>query len=133
MMNFLDRLFNRENTASHFSHNLFLDASHKWHSLHCRDLLAHYDAVDAIEFSDDGMFFVSGGQDRRVLLWKIDDVFGSRKKPEPIVMNLEHENSLFCLALSPDNDRIFSGGKERNVYIHDPITYVNINRSNSII
>jgi WD repeat-containing protein 22 len=121
-MNFIDRIFHRENSARHFNHNLFLDVSQKWNSLHCRDLLAHYGAVDAIEFSDDGMFFVSGGQDRRVLLWNISEVFSNKKIPEPIVMAMEHENSLFCLAVSPDNDRIFSGGKERNVYVHDPIT-----------
>ena len=120
--NFIDRLFHREVVANHFNHNLFVDACQMWNSLYCKDLVAHYDAVDAIDFSDDGMFFISGGQDRRVLLWKLSDVFGNKKKPDPTVMVTNHVNSLFCLAMGPDNDRIFSGGAERSVYVHDPTT-----------
>jgi len=37
-----------------------------------KDLLAHYGCVNALEFSQDGDLMVSGGDDRRVLLWNVD-------------------------------------------------------------
>ena len=46
--------------------------------LHCRFITGHHSdgAVNAVEFSDDSSFFVSGGSDGRVLSWpsrKVDD------------------------------------------------------------
>ena len=39
--------------------------------LKCRDLIGQHSrrGVNAVEFSDDGSLFVSGGDDGRVLLW----------------------------------------------------------------
>lgn len=34
-----------------------------------KDLYAHFGCVNSVEFSNDGRFMVSGGDDKRVLLW----------------------------------------------------------------
>lgn len=36
-----------------------------------KDLFGHYGCVNAIEFSRDGKFMVSGGDDKRVIIWNL--------------------------------------------------------------
>lgn len=38
-----------------------------------KDLLGHYGCVNTVEFSNDGNFMVSGGDDKRVLIWRLWD------------------------------------------------------------
>ena len=78
--------------------------------------------VNVIEFSDDGSFFVSGGDDGRVLLWSTDRAMDEHWKPKATEMGSKHKNYIFCLAVSPDNNRIYSGGKDDNAFIHDAKT-----------
>ena len=90
-------------------------------SLRNRDLVGQHDrGVNAVEFSDDGSFFVSGGDDGRVVLWPKDKVIDKQWAPEATAMDTKHGGIAFSLAVSPDNERILSGGiKDKKLLIHD--------------
>ncbi|XP_015788187.1 DDB1- and CUL4-associated factor 5-like [Tetranychus urticae] len=85
--------------------------------LYSKDLYAHYGCINAIEFSNNGQLMVSGGDDRRVLLWNVEKALSDKDKP--IVMKAEHTSNIFCLGLDSDNRHIFSGGNDEQVIIHD--------------
>ena len=89
--------------------------------LHCRDLIGHHSKkeVTVVEFSEDGSFFVSGGKDGGVLLWPTSKAIDDQWTPNPTVMKAKHHYKVICLALSSDNKRIFSGGKDNLLLIHD--------------
>ena len=93
--------------------------------LKSRDLVGQHGglAVDAIEFSDDGSFFVSGGDDGRVLLWPTDKAIDPKWEPQPTAINTNHR-IVTCLAVSPDNGLILSGGFDNNLNIHNVKTLV---------
>ena len=81
------------------------------------------EGVNVVEFSDDGSFFISGGDDGRVLLWPTEQAVNCDSVLVDI-MDSEHErSSVFCLAMSPDNKRIFSGsGNDKKLFVHDSNT-----------
>ena len=83
-----------------------------------QELTGHTDDIRAIEFSDDGTHLVSGGRDKTVRLWSHDE---GRDEWNSIEMESKHEAAVYCLAISPDNRRIFSGGYDE-VLIHDTTT-----------
>ncbi|XP_078590919.1 uncharacterized protein LOC144870514 [Branchiostoma floridae x Branchiostoma japonicum] len=87
-------------------------------SLYRKDLFGHYGCVNAIEFSNHGGdFLISGGDDRRVLLWKLDQAL--HDQGQPAEMKGHHISNIFCLAFSSDNSRIFSAGNDEQVILHD--------------
>ena len=96
----------------------------------CRGLNGHHygRAVTVVEFSDDSSLFVSGGRDGRVLLWPTNKATDDKWTPKPIAMDTivnsdeEVHPSVLCLSMSPDNRRIFSGGRDNNLLIHDANT-----------
>ena len=76
-----------------------------------------------VEFSDDGSLFVSGGDDDgRVLMWPTSKAVDLKWKPEATEMETKHEDYIWCMAMSSDNQRIFSGGRDSKVLIHDADT-----------
>ncbi|NWS75973.1 DCAF5 factor, partial [Crotophaga sulcirostris] len=80
-------------------------------NLYKKDLLGHFGCVNAIEFSNNGgQWLVSGGDDRRVLLWHMEETIHSRVKP--VQLKGEHHSNIFCLAFNSGNTKVFSGGKE---------------------
>ena len=95
-------------------------------SLRSRDLIGQHggESVNIVEFSDDGSWFVSGGDDGRVLLWLTGNALDDEWTPEPIEIDAKHENDITGLAVSPYNNRIFSGGGDNKLLIHDVDTYV---------
>ena len=104
------------------SNSLDLDGHQKSRSVHqlefYGDLVGHINTVSAMEFSEDGSLLVSGGVDKSVRLWSIgiqtlDDDQPSKK------MEKNHSAVVLCLAVSSDNRRIFSGGMDSFVFIHD--------------
>ncbi|XP_078671583.1 LOW QUALITY PROTEIN: uncharacterized protein LOC144911481 [Branchiostoma floridae x Branchiostoma belcheri] len=87
-------------------------------SLYRKDLFGHYGCVNAIEFSNHGGdFLISGGDDRRVLLWQLDQAL--QEQGQPAEMKGHHISNIFCLAFNSDNTRIFSAGNDEQVILHD--------------
>ncbi|XP_057716100.1 DDB1- and CUL4-associated factor 5 isoform X2 [Corythoichthys intestinalis] len=87
-------------------------------SLYKKDLLGHFGCVNAIEFSNNGgEWLVSGGDDRRVLLWHMEEALHSRAKP--LKLKGEHLSNIFCLAFDSSNKKVFSGGNDEQVILHD--------------
>ena len=86
--------------------------------------------MTVVEFSDDSSLFVSGGDDGRVLLWPTNKAIDLEWIPEPIAMETvaaiaddeEDKPSVLCLAVSPDNQRIFSGSDGNKLSSNDSIT-----------
>ncbi|XP_057656981.1 DDB1- and CUL4-associated factor 5 [Diorhabda carinulata] len=88
----------------------------KARNLYRKDLLAHYGCVNAIEFSVDGEYLVSGGDDKRVLLWYVPGAIYDQGSP--VVMTAPHRSNIFCLTFDSCNEKIFSGGNDDQVLIH---------------
>ncbi|XP_038621435.1 DDB1- and CUL4-associated factor 5 isoform X2 [Tachyglossus aculeatus] len=87
-------------------------------NLYKKDLLGHFGCVNAIEFSNNGgQWLVSGGDDRRVLLWHMEQAIHSKVKP--IQLKGEHHSNIFCLAFNSGNTKVFSGGNDEQVILHD--------------
>lgn len=82
-----------------------------------KDLFSHYGCVNAIEFSEEGELLVSGGDDRRVLLWSLSEAIYDRGAP--ISMKKTHNSNIFCVAFDSKNKKIFSGGNDDQVIIHE--------------
>ncbi|KAF0043933.1 hypothetical protein F2P81_003091 [Scophthalmus maximus] len=87
-------------------------------SLYKKDMLGHFGCVNAIEFSNNGgEWLVSGGDDRRVLLWHMEQAIHARSKP--VKLKGEHLSNIFCLAFDSTNRKVFSGGNDEQVILHD--------------
>lgn len=61
-----------------------------------------------------------GGDDRRVLLWKVDKALVS--KDEPKVMQAEHLSNVFSLDFSCSSEKVISAGNDDQVILHDLTT-----------
>ncbi|CAG9762135.1 unnamed protein product [Ceutorhynchus assimilis] len=129
-INPLKYIIDRQYSEDLFIKNkLFKERLAKAKNLYRKDLVSHYGCVNAIEFSQNGEYLVSGGDDRRVLLWKIPEavyegncISCSRNIPEglaPIIMKKTHNSNIFCVAFSSKHTRIFSGGNDDQVIIHE--------------
>ncbi|GIX69582.1 DDB1- and CUL4-associated factor 5 [Caerostris extrusa] len=88
--------------------------------LYSKDLYAHYGCVNAIEFSNNGEWLVSGGDDKRVLLWNIDKTLSGKIQPKS--MTGEHNSNIFCLGFSAKHTKLFSAGNDEQVISHDVST-----------
>ncbi|KAI5746116.1 hypothetical protein M8J77_000033 [Diaphorina citri] len=84
-----------------------------------KDLKAHFGCVNAIDFSNDGTLMISGGDDRRVLLWNVQECLHNTKNPSPKSMEAQHNSNIFTLAFDSQNKVIFSGGNDDHVISHD--------------
>ncbi|XP_076233654.1 uncharacterized protein LOC143178735 isoform X2 [Calliopsis andreniformis] len=82
-----------------------------------KDLLSHYGCINAIEFSNQGDLLVSGGDDKRVLLWKVEQAI--QGVGTPAVMKAQHISNIFCLGYDSDKTKIFSAGNDDQVIVHD--------------
>ncbi|KAF5292282.1 hypothetical protein FQA39_LY03316 [Lamprigera yunnana] len=96
---------------------LFKERLARAKNLYRKDLFAHYGCVNAIEFSTEGELLVSGGDDRRVLLWSIPEAIHG--KGSPVCMESNHISNIFCLAFDSTNSKIYSGGNDDQVIVHD--------------
>lgn len=61
-----------------------------------------------------------GGDDRRVLLWKLEEAMAGIG--EPHAMKNQHFSNIFCLSFNNDSTKIFSGGNDDAVIVHDSKT-----------
>ena len=85
----------------------------------CRELTGHTGDIFSMKFSDDGSLLVSGGLDKTVRLWSLNQ---SQNEWNLTVMETKHETNVSCLSFSPDNRCIFSGSADKKVLIHDTNT-----------
>lgn len=109
-----------ENTTWSSHHRLVRERLLVAKSLYRRDLKAHYGCVNAIEFSNDGLFIASGGDDRRVLLWNVEKALS--EIGEPFSLKGEHNSNIFCLAVNNSNSKLYSGGNDEQVVVHDVLS-----------
>lgn len=87
-----------------------------------KDVKGHFGCVNALEVSPDERLLVSGGDDRRVLLWTVSDVQVD-ENPKPIaVMEKMHHSNIFSLAFSNFCERIYSAGNDASLFVHDIAT-----------
>ena len=81
-----------------------------------QELSGHTKEIYSIEFSDDGTQLISAGADKTVRLWSFNQ---DRGEWNSTAVETKHEDTICCLAFSPDNQRIFSGGFDKKIFIHD--------------
>jgi len=122
-------LFSRSTHPQHwnqknFLKNTFCQAS----ALERRELKGHFGCVNALEFSHaGGDLLASGGDDRRILLWRVDEAMGRRQGSgtqcvKPTFMVAEHHSNIFCIAFDNSDRTILSGGNDEQVIVHDVVT-----------
>ncbi|XP_017099827.2 DDB1- and CUL4-associated factor 5 isoform X1 [Drosophila bipectinata] len=104
--------------AGHLPSAIFRQRLSTAENLYQRNLTGHYGCVNALEFSEGGQFLASGGDDKRVLLWNIDQEVVS-ELGNPRSMNEKHASNIFCLGFDTHNSYIFSGGNDDLVIQHD--------------
>merc|ERR1712223_1072783 len=85
-----------------------------------KSLIAHLGCVNALAFGPSGSGrLLSGGDDRRVLVWKSPQ-FGDNDKERPVPLPGEHDSNIFCVDFNGRAEsKIFSGGNDERVLVHD--------------
>lgn len=74
----------------------------------------HYKQFEFIAFSHHSH---TGGDDRRILLWRMADAMAGTGRP--VTMEKQHQSNIFSLAVTHDNAKILSGGNDDQVMVHD--------------
>jgi mitogen-activated protein kinase organizer 1 len=77
-------------------------------------LVAHKGAINAAVFNSDGGYCMTGGDDRRVLLWN-----PHRDEPVPIKEYSVHNQRVLDIAIALDNGSFASCGGDRTVFVWD--------------
>ena len=112
--------------VSSFASNCSAKSKQQIQLFQSRDLLGHTNSHNqfyTMEFSGDGKFLVSGGGDKSVRLWSLSQGVEGRDSPiKGHEMRTKHDDFVRCVAISSDNNRIFSGGYDSKVLIHDAKT-----------
>ena len=80
-----------------------------------KTLKGHFGCVNAVEFSRTGGFLASAGDDTRILLRKAEGHFYNRSA----TLKAKHGSNIFCLAFNRDASKLFSGGNDDQVIVHD--------------
>ena len=89
--------------------------------------ISHSTDITCMELSHDETFFITGGYydgKDNVLKLSMGDVMGIKSELKPTVIHYAHNeqngfNSILCLAISPDDHRIFSSCFSRKILVHD--------------
>ncbi|EDW15407.2 uncharacterized protein Dmoj_GI22802 [Drosophila mojavensis] len=116
-----------DHPRSNLEAGIFRQRLHAAENLYQRNLMAHYGCVNALEFSPGGEYLASGGDDKRVLLWNVDQALGNVTEDFPAAMYGEHGSNIFCLGFDTLSKYVFSGGNDDLVIQHDLCTGKNLN------
>jgi WD repeat-containing protein 22 len=82
------------------------------------ELTGHYGCVNAINFSNKGgQFIVSGGDDRRVLVWRTEEAVCGLS--HPITLKTEHASNIFSTVFDNSNEHVYSAGNDEVVLRHN--------------
>lgn len=65
------------------------------------------------------IFLIVGGDDRRVLHFKVDEALVNPSSVTPTVMQKQHDSNIFALSFDNHNTKIFSGGNDDTCIVHD--------------
>ena len=110
-----------------FANNCFISGP-----LHSKKFqVSHSGNISAMALSNDESFIVVGGAHQgkeNVVTWKTSDACGIQSELKSTVVHCECSDlcqmkAIWCVAISPDNGRIFSGGFSKRVLIHDVQRY----------
>lgn len=55
-----------------------------------------------------------------MLIWKIEETLAGAT--EPVAMKNHHYSNIFCLRFNNDHSKVFSGGNDDSVIVHDTKT-----------
>uniref|UniRef100_A0AC34G5J4 Uncharacterized protein n=1 Tax=Panagrolaimus sp. ES5 TaxID=591445 RepID=A0AC34G5J4_9BILA len=84
-----------------------------------RDLKCHTSCVNAVEFNKTEDLFATGGDDLRVLLWRVSNAL-TDEKPKPFtIMKTKHDSNIFALAFTHDSRKVMSAGNDDRFFVHD--------------
>ena len=112
-------------SVSSFRENCFAATrQHQSRFFKCHDLIGDT-LIFAMKFSTDGSYIVSGGGDKTVRLWSLYDIDNEETQGTTPVheMKTKNKNGICCVAISPDNSRIFSSGDfDSKLFVHDART-----------
>ena len=56
-------------------------------------------------------FYLTGGDDQRILVWKMSDLIQGRQGQPPITMTTKHRSNIFTIDFSCDNSYVFTGSE----------------------
>ncbi len=85
-----------------------------------RRVSGHFGCVNALEFSvGQEELLASGGDDKRVLLWRSADLLVCEDVKPRTAMRTSHESNIFCLAFDSCAHRLWSAGNDHTVILHD--------------
>jgi general transcriptional corepressor TUP1 len=87
----------------------------------------HKDSVYSVAFSPRGDHLVSGSLDKTIRMWKLANFYGGQNqahtKTGDCIRTFEgHKDFVLSVALTPDNQWVMSGSKDRGVQFWDPET-----------
>ena len=108
------------NLNKSISNGFFVERLTSGTGLNCKNLLGPLKTHLGLDFSQDESLLVVGGLHHQLLLWHTEDVF---EKKNFIPTALKNTAEVLALAISPLNDRIFTGGYN-SVRIYDVERYV---------
>ena len=77
-----------------------------------RSIYVHFDDVESLAFTPNGLWMVSGGDDRAVRVWDMQAV------REAKVLD-GHESKVLSVAVSPDGKRFASASKDTTILLWD--------------
>ncbi|PAV70719.1 hypothetical protein WR25_05356 [Diploscapter pachys] len=105
-----------------------LDIANEQEQLYQKDVLGHTGCVNSIEFNPAEDILASGGDDMRVLLWRVTDLMCD-KQPKPLqTMQQKHNSNIFAHQFSTDGREVYSGGNDGIFLAHDIETNIVLDR-----
>ncbi|KAI9781423.1 MAG: pre-rRNA processing protein [Geoglossum umbratile] len=89
------------------------------HKTHDTSYQGHVDQILAVAASQDGKFVVTGGKDRRLIVWNAADL-------TPLRVFTQHRDAVTGLAFRRGTNQLYSGSKDRTIKIWslDELAYV---------
>ncbi|XP_062502276.1 DDB1- and CUL4-associated factor 5-like isoform X2 [Corticium candelabrum] len=81
-------------------------------------LTGHFGCVNAVNFSNNGgQLILSGGDDRRVLVWRTEEAVSQCCRP--IALKTEHASNIFSTLFDNSNEHVYSAGNDEVVLRHN--------------